>query len=191
MANGLEGTKAKKWRLTTMKKTIVIAAMAGIMAVAGTGITTNMAMAQENEKSAVIYDSEDTTVSGDTQYGYEDSKWEFAFNSSDKKQRHPDPRDKYTSSNIYFNWGSVVNGTITSMEVSPYGYIGTQYVQAGTETGGRMRYVASTTGKYEIKNFVKKIGCNKATIGMRAYKGSGVAKGKWSPDCLGSYTVLQ
>lgn len=37
-----------------MKKTIVIAAMAGIMAVAGTGITTNMAMAQENEKSAVI-----------------------------------------------------------------------------------------------------------------------------------------
>lgn len=84
MANGLEGTKAKKWRLTTMKKTIVIAAMAGIMAVAGTGITTNMAMAQENEKSAVIYDSEDTTVSGDTQYGYEDSKWEFAFNSSDK-----------------------------------------------------------------------------------------------------------
>ena len=82
MANGLEGTKVKKWRLTTMKKTIVIAAMAGIMAVAG------------------------------------------------------------------------------------------------------------TTGKYEIKNFVKRT-CNQATIGMRAYKGSGVARGKWSPDCLGSYTVLQ
>lgn len=67
-----------------MKKTIVIAAMAGIMAVAGTGITTNMVMAQENEKSAVIYDSEDTTISGDTQYGYTDTDWEFAFNSSDK-----------------------------------------------------------------------------------------------------------
>lgn len=190
MANGLEGTKAKKWRLTTMKKTIVIAAMAGIMAVAGTGITTNMVMAQENEKSAVIYDSEDTTISGDTQYGYTDTDWEFAFNSSDKKQLHPAPRDKYTNSNIYFNWGSVVHGTITAMEVSPYGYDGSQYVQAGTSTGGRKRYVADTTGKYEIKNFVKRT-CNQATIGMRAYKGSGVAKGKWSPDCLGSYMVLQ
>lgn len=176
-----------------MKRKIIIAAMAGILAAAGVGVTTGVTKAAGNVGETNEIGGSDIDASSDEQYGYTDSSWQFSLNSSDDKQVHPDPRDKYTDTKIYFNWGSVTYGNITAMQVSPYGYKKDEnkYYQAGTAGGGRKRYVAEHTGKYRITNYVHERKYTMATIGMRSYSGAGVARGVWSPDCLGEYEVLK
>lgn len=175
-----------------VKKKIIIAAMAGMLAVAGAGATTAVAKAAGNEETAIATESGDSSTISATNEGYKDSAWELAVNASDNKQVHPkDPKTKYTYSKVYFNWGSVVNGNVTMLDVEPYGYDGSTYHHVGDRQGSAKRYDVKKTGKYAVTNYVRENGWPSANIAIHSKKGSGLVKGVWSPDCAGTYEVLQ
>ncbi len=180
-----------------MKKKIILAAMAGILAVGGAFSATGAANAAGNEDATIATESGDSSVSGGSTTtkasndGYEDSEWKLAVNVSDNKQVHPEPRPKYTYSKVYFNWGSVVYGTVSKLDVEPYGYDGSKYYHVADRNGSAKRYDVSHTGKYAITNYIKENGWTSANIAIHSKSGSGVVRGVWSPDCAGTYTVLQ
>ena len=175
-----------------MRKQILFAAMAGMLAVAGAGATTGVAKAAGNEETAISTESGDNSTISATNDGYVDSAWELAVNASDNKQVHPkEARPKYTYSKVYFNWGSVVNGNVTMLDVEPYGYDGSTYYHVGDRQGSAKRYNVGHTGKYAITNYIKENGWTSANIALHSKKGSGLVKGVWSPDCAGTYEVRQ
>ena len=175
-----------------VKKKIIIVAMAGMLAVAGAGATTAVAKAAGNEETAIATESGDSSTINATNDGYKDSAWELSVNASDNKQVHPkEARPKYTYSKVYFNWGRVVNGNVTMLDVEPYGYDGSTYHHVGDRQGSAKRYIIRNTGKYAITNYIKENGWTSANIAIHSRSGSGVVKGTWSPDCAGTYNVLE
>ena len=64
------------------------------------------------------------------------------------------------------------------------------YLQEGKEHGATGECVANRTGKYAVTNGVYERGYRYASLGVKSQSGNGTAKGVWSPDCVGSYTIL-
>ena len=61
---------------------------------------------------------------------------------------------------------------------------------AGNEHGAARECVVNRTGKYAVTNGVYERGYRYASLGVKSQSGNGTAKGVWSPDCAGSYTIL-
>ena len=53
-----------------------------------------------------------------------------------------------------------------------------------------LRESVNSTGKYAVTNGVYERGYRYASLGVKSQSGNGTAKGVWSPDCAGSYTIL-
>ena len=64
------------------------------------------------------------------------------------------------------------------------------YLQEGKEHGATRECVVNSTGKYAVTNGVYERGYRYASLAVKSQSGSGTAKGVWSPDCAGSYTIL-
>ena len=178
-----------------MKKKIIIAAMAGMLAVVGVGATTAVAKAAGNEETAIATESGDSSTNGEGiatyNAGYVNSNFALAVNVTNDRQVYPEKRVKYTYSKVYFNWGSVSGGSVASIEIEPYGYDGVKYQHVGDLENATKRYQVKSTGEYAVTNYIHELNLPEATVAMRARQGAGVVNGKWSPDCAGTYTVLQ
>ena len=76
--------------------------------------------------------------------------------------------------------------------ITPYGSYGTDdsLKPAGNEYGATRECVVNNTGKYAVTNGVYERGYRYASLGVKSQSGNGTAKGVWSPDCAGSYTIL-
>ncbi|MBE5947253.1 MAG: hypothetical protein E7259_10020 [Lachnospiraceae bacterium] len=120
-----------------------------------------------------------------------DEEWHFVLSVDSTSQSYIAARDKLDYSKIYFNWGSVTAGNLSAIEVEPYGVRGGKYVPVGTSKGGHKIYAIYNTGKYSITNWALELSCSRASVGLNSYQGSGLAKGVWSPDSVGLYTILQ
>lgn len=177
-----------------VKKKIIIAAMAGILAVVGAGATTAVAKAAGNEETAIATESGENSISGGSTTicndGYTDSSYELSVNATDNKQVYPAKRVKYTYSPVYFNWGRVKGGNVGKLDVEPYGYDGVKYRHVGDKNYSAKRYDITHTGKYAVTSYIHELNLPEATIALHAKQGSGVIMGEWSPDCAGSYTIL-
>ena len=121
-----------------------------------------------------------------------DATWSYNLNADSSKMHYISRREKMNNSNVYINWNGVYGGNLSKIAVSPYKAKKSSgsLVNAGTSTGGSRTYIMNGCGKYEVKIYVKSP-YKFASVGMKAYKGKGTAKGVWSPDCTGHYTVLQ
>lgn len=121
-----------------------------------------------------------------------DVAWSYNLNVSSKKTHYISRREKLNKSNAYVNWNGAYGGNLSKIAVSPYKATtsSSSLKNAGTETGGSRTYIMNGCGKYEVKIYVKSP-YKFASIGLKAYAGKGTAKGVWSPDCAGSYKVLQ
>ncbi len=64
------------------------------------------------------------------------------------------------------------------------------YLQEGKEHGATRECVVNSTGKYAVTNGVYERGYRYASLGVKSQSGNGTAKDVWSPDCAGSYTIL-
>ena len=95
------------------------------------------------------------------------------------------------TSKIYFNWNGAYNN-LTKLMITPYGSYGTDdsLKPAGNEYGATRECVVNRTGKYAVTNGVYERGYRYASLGVKSQSGNGTAKGVWSPDCAGSYTIL-
>ena len=121
-----------------------------------------------------------------------DATWSYNLNADSSKMHYISRREKMNNSNVYINWNGVYGGNLSKIAVSPYKAKKSSgsLVNAGTSTSGSRTYIMNGCGKYEVKIYVKSP-YKFASVGMKAYKGKGTAKGVWSPDCAGHYTVLQ
>ncbi len=122
-----------------------------------------------------------------------DDPWSFSLGVKMTTMQHIVGRRKDNDSKNYIYWSSTYGGNLSKITISPFGANSAQgkAYPAGTKSGGERRYIMNQTGKYALTNFVYELGYKYARPGMLGNKGSGGAKGVWSPDCAGSYTVLQ
>lgn len=129
-----------------------------------------------------------TTVFADTT----DTIWSFNLNVSTTKFQYLS-REKQNNSKIYINWQSSYGGNLSKICVTPKGSDKKDSTpkNAGTVHGGSRQYIMNGSGKYSLTNGVYEMGYKFARPGMRAQAGKGTAKGCWSPDSAGTYTVLQ
>lgn len=76
--------------------------------------------------------------------------------------------------------------------ITPYGSYGLDdsLKPAGNEYGATRECVVNSTGKYAVTNGVYERGYRYVSLGVKSQSGNGTAKGVWSPDCAGSYTIL-
>lgn len=178
-----------------MKKKIIIAAMAGILAVVGAGATTGVAKAAGNEETAIATESGDSSIGGSnttiSNDGYVDSNWSFALAVTDDRQKYPAKRVKYTYSPVYFKLDSAVSGNISSIDVEAYGYDGNKYQHTGDMNNLAKRHIINKIGKYSIVSYIHELGYPEATVALHSRKGAGVLKGAWSPDSASTYTILK
>lgn len=122
-----------------------------------------------------------------------DEKWSFALGVKITKMSYIPNRIKENDSKIYINWIAAYGGNLSKITVAPYGSHEKDgaHRTAGTSTGGDRRCIMNSTGKYALTNYVYELKYRYASVGMLGNKGGGAARGLWSPDCAGSYTVLK
>lgn len=157
-------------KVSKFRKSVVMVAMAAMLSLTGLGVSGKSAKA----------DTIDTT-------------WSFSLAANSYSFNFLPLRQKDNSTKIYFNWNGTYGGTLTALTVSPYGAYDANgsKIAAGTNSAGEKTYSVNQTGKYRVTNYVHELGMTHATLGVRSKVGYGTAKGVWSPDCAGSYSVLQ
>lgn len=151
---------------------IILAVIAGMLGLTGMGISESVSSAANTS----------------------DKAWEFALSYKKTDVNYTNKRRKDNNSKIYVNWQSTVGGDLTAITVGAFGCYSdsSKKYPAGRLDGDKKRFcVMNGTGKYALTNYVNELGYSHAKIGLRGVTGSGVARGVWSPDCAGSYTVLK
>ena len=111
-----------------------------------------------------------------------DTKWEAVLDENS------------TQAKIYIYWSLTYGSGLSAISVGVYGCTGdsAKKYPAGRLDGDRKRfYGINGMGKYAMTNYVNELKYSYAKLGFKSLSGSGVAKGVWSPDCAGSYTVLK
>ena len=119
-----------------------------------------------------------------------DTSWSFNVSTSNTSWQFTGVREKRDDSKIYVHWQNGYNG-VSSIYITPYGYSTSKGSGAcGTDGGHEVSYKLNSTGKYSVTNYVNERGYTHAKIGIKSAVGNGTAKGVWSPDSAGTYTVL-
>ena len=119
-----------------------------------------------------------------------DKTWSFALSLTNTVRQFVQKEAKDNDSYIYVKWSSTNGGNLSKISVAPYGYRGTSRFFAGTRAEQDREYIVPHTGAYFLTNYVNECGGDAAVVSFRGYVGYGNAVGKWSPDSIGSYTVL-
>lgn len=122
-----------------------------------------------------------------------DVDWSFNLSVDSSKFHYVKGRAKWNNSKIYINWQTAYGGNLSKLTVSPFGADSDtgSPKKAGTAYGGQRNYIMNGCNKYAVTNYVHELGYAYARPGIKANEGKGTAKGVWSPDCAGSYKVLQ
>lgn len=118
-----------------------------------------------------------------------DTYWRVNLKAS-SNFAYTEARGKYDDSKVYLNW--VTKGGVNKMYVAPYGLrkINGAHYNCTDYTGSTRKYTVYNVGKYAMTNYVCELGYDYAAIGFMSRSGSGYPSGYWSPDCAGSYKVL-
>ena len=122
-----------------------------------------------------------------------DVDWSFNLSVDSSKFHYVKGRKKENDSKIYINWQNAYGGNLSKLTVSPFGAVSKKGTAepAGTRYKGQRNYIMNGCNKYSVTNYVYELGYAYARPGIKANEGKGTAKGVWSPDCAGSYKVLQ
>lgn len=126
---------------------------------------------------------------------YVDKDWSFNLSVNEASYQFTKGYAKGTDGYIYLNWQTKVYA-LNGISVTPYARlseygalyaVGTQI--SSTEYGFRA-YNVTSLGQYRIINYVIESGKTHASLGFKSTSGNGTATGKISPDCAGSYPIL-
>lgn len=140
---------------------------------------------------AVMTAGAKTTFAAD----YVDKDWSFNLSVNEASYQFTKGYAKGTDGYIYLNWQTRVYA-LNGISVTPYARLseyGTLYAVgtqiSSTEYGFRA-YNVTALGQYRVINYVKESGKTHACLGFKSISGNGTAAGKMSPDCAGSYPIL-
>lgn len=151
---------------------IILATIAGMLVLTGMGISESVSSAANTS----------------------DTKWEAVLDENSTQVKYTNKRRKDTNSKIYIYWSLTYGSGLSAISVGVYGCTGdsAKKYPVGRLDGDRKRfYGINGMGKYAMTNYVNELKYSYAKLGFKSLSGSGVAKGVWSPDCAGSYTVLK
>lgn len=115
-----------------------------------------------------------------------DSPWSYTLSVQDSSYHFVQQRKKEDDTYVYVRW-SDKTGTLKALNLKVYG----DGVDCGTQNKGVSHtYYISHTGRYSLVNYVFENGCSMCKVGFKSNDGYGVAQGVWSPDSIGTYTVI-
>ena len=159
-------------KVSKVKRFIAMTAMAAMLSITGLGV------AQKNVQAA----------------NAKDESWSFSLSVNSNAFQYIKGRNKTDDSKIYINWSSTYGGNISQIQVyacgsnSEYGEpINASRKKSGDNPIYGFMYGA---GKYSLTSYVHEQGLSYARPGMKSIKGSGTAKGVWSPVSIGTYKII-
>ena len=115
-----------------------------------------------------------------------DSAWKFTLSVQDASYKYVGQRAKENDSYVYLKW-SEKTGTLSALNARVLG----DGADCGTPVVGvEHTYYVWALGQYSIVNYVNENKRTKCNLGLRSNAGYGDAIGLWSPDSVGTYTVI-
>lgn len=98
------------------------------------------------------------------------------------------PKDDRTK--VYVYWAT--SGGISYLNTKVYGTAsdGSHPVESGGAPGVSHTYLLPGLGKYSLTNMVKENGYNYAVVKVQGIGAASSISGKWSPDSVGTYTII-
>ena len=121
-----------------------------------------------------------------------DQEWSFYISDTTTWQNAGSERPKENDTSIYFYWRDGTYSGSLALRVLGTSASGGSAVDCGTSTPGVAHtYTVPRKGQYSIVNYVYENGYRYARIQCRGKGAKGDTFGAWSPDSVGSYTVLR
>lgn len=121
----------------------------------------------------------------------EDAVWQFEISDATTWHSLGQARKKADYTKVYVSWST--GGAVGSMQSRVFGseYIGSTKYDCGTRTAGTYHtYYIPGLGKYSLTNYVKENKFDYAEVRVCGTGKTGYVSGAWSPDSVGSYTVI-
>lgn len=117
-----------------------------------------------------------------------DTTWQFDISDATTWHSLGVAREKANTTKVYVNWET--GGAVGSMIGRVFG-VGDTTRDCGTSQAGAYHtYYIPKLGKYSLTNYVYENGFRKAQVKVCGTGKTGYVSGKWSPDSVGSYTVI-
>lgn len=166
-------------KTSRVKKSIMMMAITLMMIVTGLGIAQKNALASSSDEA-----------------------WSFSLSVNSSVFRHMTGREKENSTKIYIYWSATYGGDLSQIKVYACGASGpngTPVNASRSDPSANPIYgFMYGAGQYSLTNYVYEINNStayKGTMpyarpGLKSNAGSGAAQGWWSPDSIGSYTVI-